>query len=435
MTVRRRGLAERRKALGFSQESLAEKLGADRSTVARWERGECQPQPFIRPKLGSLLRVTPDELAILLMLEVAEEPTRQVSPTMQVIPNCAVPEPVLDRGEPDDMNRRELLRLLSIAGTLVAAPGQAEAAEVGWADQTEDAGDIEQYELLNPHLWRVFALSSSKGLVYPVVRQQLNLLMGAMQRSLSPDMHKRLCILASDLFQMAGEILFDRDRYTDAAYCYIAAANSAKEVRAFDLWACALTRHAFISMYDKQFAQAASILAVAARVAQQGDTQLSTRHWVAVVQAQAFAGLGNADACKDGLDAAEQVLALNGQVHSGGWLRFDGSRLAEERGSCYLALGRFNDAQTVLVEALGQTVSLRRRGSVLTDLAMLGIQRRDLDQLLQYGGDAVDLAEQTQSAGYIGRKLHAVQSRLAPLFADSRVSQLNDRIARLSAVA
>jgi hypothetical protein len=60
---------------------------------------------------------------------------------------------------------------------------------------------------------------------------------------------------------------------------------------------------------------------------------------------------------------------------------------------------------TALTEALNQPISLRRRGSILTDLATLGIQRHDLDQVLEYGDTAVKLAEQTQSAGYVGRKL------------------------------
>jgi transcriptional regulator with XRE-family HTH domain len=52
MALRRQCLAERRKALGYSQESFAEQMNVDRSTVARWERGESGPQPYIRPKLA-----------------------------------------------------------------------------------------------------------------------------------------------------------------------------------------------------------------------------------------------------------------------------------------------------------------------------------------------------------------------------------------------
>jgi transcriptional regulator with XRE-family HTH domain len=62
MPARRQHLALRRKAMGLSQEQLAERLGIDRSTVGRWEGGETQPQPWIRPRLARVLRVSLDEL-------------------------------------------------------------------------------------------------------------------------------------------------------------------------------------------------------------------------------------------------------------------------------------------------------------------------------------------------------------------------------------
>jgi transcriptional regulator with XRE-family HTH domain len=46
MPVKRIRLAARRKAVGFSQEELAERLRVDRCTVARWESGDSAPQPF-----------------------------------------------------------------------------------------------------------------------------------------------------------------------------------------------------------------------------------------------------------------------------------------------------------------------------------------------------------------------------------------------------
>jgi hypothetical protein len=188
-------------------------------------------------------------------------------------------------------------------------------------------------------------------------------------------------------------------------------------------------------MYDQQFTQAATILGAASRVAHRGDGQLSTRHWVAIVQAQAYAGLGDLDACNRALDEADQVRTLNGPVKPGGWLRFDGSRLAEERGGCYLALGRADLAETSLTEALSKTISLRRQGSILADLAMLGVHRSDLDQVLQHAGQAIDLAEQTQSAGYVGRKLQTLQPHLTPFLKDTRVNDLNSRITLLSSPA
>jgi tetratricopeptide (TPR) repeat protein len=201
--------------------------------------------------------------------------------------------------------------------------------------------------------------------------------------------------------------------------------------RAFDLWACARTRHAYLGMYERRYDDAAAVLDGAARVARRGDGQLSTRYWVAAVQAEAHAGLGDFGACRRALDSAEEVRGLSGPAMPGGWLRFDGGRLAEERGTCYAALGRTDLAAAALTDALDHTSSLRRRGSILTDLAFLGVRTGDLDQALEYGGQAADLAEQTRSSGYIGRKLHALRDELSPMVSDPRAAQLSDRIAQV----
>jgi tetratricopeptide (TPR) repeat protein len=334
--------------------------------------------------------------------------------------------------ELDDMNRRELLRLLSVTGTLVALPPVEDASADDSAVHLAETTDVEQYEALNTHLWQVFSLSTSKRLVYPLVRQQLGLLTEALERSHSQAMHQRLCILAGDLFQLAGEICFDGNRYTDAAHCYTLAATASKEATAYDLWACALTRHAFIGLYERRFADITSMLAAASSIAAHGDSSLATRYWVAAVQAEAYAGLGDFTACTRALDRAEAVSALGGQITQSGWLRFDGSRLPEERGTCYISLGRPELAEAALSEALDQGISLRRRGSVLSDLAMLGIQRRDVEQIVHYGGIAVELAMQTGSSGYIGRKLDGLQLKLRPLLSDARVANLNGQIGQLS---
>jgi transcriptional regulator with XRE-family HTH domain len=67
MTGRKRErLAERRKAMGLSQERLAEAVGVDTSTVARWERGETEPQAVHRPRLAEALKVTVETVGELL---------------------------------------------------------------------------------------------------------------------------------------------------------------------------------------------------------------------------------------------------------------------------------------------------------------------------------------------------------------------------------
>jgi transcriptional regulator with XRE-family HTH domain len=63
MAARRRdALARRRRALGLSQQDLAEKVRVDARTVGRWERGESDPQPWQLPSLARALVLTLDEL-------------------------------------------------------------------------------------------------------------------------------------------------------------------------------------------------------------------------------------------------------------------------------------------------------------------------------------------------------------------------------------
>lgn len=66
MAIRRDALAARREALGFTQETLAQELGVELSTVGRWERGTLTPQPWRRPDLAQTLKLPLEDLDVLL---------------------------------------------------------------------------------------------------------------------------------------------------------------------------------------------------------------------------------------------------------------------------------------------------------------------------------------------------------------------------------
>jgi tetratricopeptide (TPR) repeat protein len=340
----------------------------------------------------------------------------------------------------DDVNRRELLRIMSIAGAITAAGSFHD--DLDWTrlgsfaggESNLDSQMVDDFATLNEHLWRVFVLSRTKYAVFPLVRDHLDVLVSGLPRAGRVAGYRRLCGFASSAFQLCGEILFDANQYTEAAHCYALAATAGKESGLNDLWACALTRHAFIGLYERRVDSAVPLLELAARLARHGDGTLATRHWVAVVQAQAFAGLGDLTACQRALDVAAEVRGLTGEYQNGGWLRFDGSRLAEERGTCYLQLGRFDLAESALTSALGQNLSVRRRGGVLTDLAILGLRRSDLDKAVAYADAAAEIVAQTRS-GVITRKLKGLQSELSPFLNDIRVRNLNARIDAFESLA
>jgi len=82
--ARRHLLAERRKVLGLSQEKLAEVLEVDRSTVARWERGEVDPLPWHRPALANALEVSVEDLALLLATDELAHAVGDTTPDDEV---------------------------------------------------------------------------------------------------------------------------------------------------------------------------------------------------------------------------------------------------------------------------------------------------------------------------------------------------------------
>lgn len=77
MFVKRRSFARTRRATGFTQESLAERLEVDRTTVARWESGEYTPQPWLRPKIAKAFGISLGALRELMDVVGEAEATRQ----------------------------------------------------------------------------------------------------------------------------------------------------------------------------------------------------------------------------------------------------------------------------------------------------------------------------------------------------------------------
>lgn len=61
-TKRLEGLAPRRRAVGLSQQAVANALGVERATVGMWETGASWPSARVLPALADLLCCTIDEL-------------------------------------------------------------------------------------------------------------------------------------------------------------------------------------------------------------------------------------------------------------------------------------------------------------------------------------------------------------------------------------
>src|SRR6204780_3132595 len=136
MAAKRLGLAQRRKALGFSQEALASQLDVERSTVVRWEGGETEPLPWIRPKLSRTLQVSAGELAELLSVAAVPQlgpgPGNGAGPGLTASPGA--PWPDVPAASPVTAPAREALPVSqlppAVADFTGRVPQAAELAEL-----------------------------------------------------------------------------------------------------------------------------------------------------------------------------------------------------------------------------------------------------------------------------------------------------------------
>ena len=383
------------------------KPGVNVDMVSSWERGVKTPSPYYREKLCLLYGIPANQLN-LIPLGATQLPTTLI----------------FSRNLVDDMDkkRREVVRLLTIAGAALVLP----FPDLDW-ERIDDALDthshldqkvIANIEGINSHLWSLYLTTSTKSSVLDGVAGQLNMLVQFLREPQSAPVHKRLCMLISDLTQLEGEIYFDQREYEMAQSCYVLAASAAKEVQAYDLWACALVRHSFLSIYDERprYGDALPFLQGARRLAERGDSLLPTRYWAAAVEAEAESGIHNLAACQDALERAHGVLEQ--RQASPAWTRFDSSRLPALRGACYVRLEEPTLAIPALQEALKQFPKVgRKRGMVLLDLATAAAQSRDIEQSHAYLDKVVDIANLSGSSflyegiSKVHQQLEAIQKR------------------------
>lgn len=131
---RRVWLAERRRALGLTQEQLAEQLGVERSTVVRWEAGQTVPRPGMHRELARVLQLPVLEVANVLNWAGR---TGQPAPAPATCPADELNDPEAQT------DRRQFLS--AFAGTSIAASAPlpwrptAPSPVSSWASAIEQA--------------------------------------------------------------------------------------------------------------------------------------------------------------------------------------------------------------------------------------------------------------------------------------------------------
>lgn len=381
-------LARRRKAMGFSQESLAGRLAVDRSTVVRWERGSTQPLPWLRPKLARLLRVSVEELDSLLGQagSSVEEADDRLLYSLE---------------HPSSVDLLVVTRLQRQVDGIDACYDRLPSTSL-----LADAGQcLGQVGFLRAH-------------------------------TASTSVQRALCAVEAEAATLMGQLVWDafqrRDHATARAY-FDQAISAAQQLRDPVAEGAALLRKSFVVMYGEKNPKAGLELTGHTVATIRGSSQalagLATLHL-----AEAHAMLRERTACEKALGEAtahfDRVAA--GDAALGMYSPNQHGRLA---GSCYLYLDDAKRAEEIL-DATAKALKDRAksRAIVYGNLALARVRMRELDSAVTALHHAIDIVQETWGGGGLNIIFGAARA-LRPWRNDSVVREAYDRLLALMAAA
>ena len=387
MASKRSRLAQRRRAVGYSQEKLAERLAVERSTVVRWEAAETEPQPWIRPRLAAALRITPDQLDELLR-DVGRAGQVELSERMRYV-----------RGRPSTVDlvvaaylQESIHRLdeqydKSPSTTLLGPASNLHAQVSYFRDQTT-----------NPRV---------RLALYEVEAQS-----------------------ATFMGQLAWDVSQRRDQVGPISYLD-QAAYAARQVHDSCAESYAVLRKSYVALYgEKDPVKGLALASVAARAAENCSPSLTGLALLHV--AESYAMNKNVQCCEQALMHAEaQFDRIHTNDAAAAYYSMDEfNRLA---GSCYLFLGLPHRAQPVLERA---TEALARKPKsqaiALGNLTLSLLRQGKLDEASASMHCTIDAVELTRGGGGInlafavGRELKRWRDKVW-------VQDINDRLLDLMA--
>jgi len=244
--LKRLRFMQRRKALGYTQEGLAEALGCERTTVIRWERGETEPQPWLRPRICQVLQLTAAELHQLLD-DVADVPgpgdgfSLVATVPLDFSLSAASTVRVMEGFSAHDIasRRRALAQLAVLTSTAILQPIRQWAAVLTQVPGTTPAVGTDEVDELEQAvtLFRRWDASGAGGLRRKAVVGQLNAVAESLTAHHPPVITKRLFQVTAELAQLAGWMAYDQGLFGTAQRYYLLALHACRESAAPDLGA------------------------------------------------------------------------------------------------------------------------------------------------------------------------------------------------------
>ncbi|MEO3849555.1 helix-turn-helix transcriptional regulator [Streptomyces sp. B8F3] len=386
MTVKRIRLAQRRKACGYTQESFADHLGVERSTVGRWESADTEPQPWLRPRMARALNLADDDLQALLddITVIQRQPSERMAFVLQ---NPA-------------------------SADLVAVASLHE--RVRQLDESYDTASST-------------SLMGAAGQVHGQVKV-------LRQHAASARVRRALFEVESDSATLMSQLVWDVSQRRDhrAPLRYLdEAVTAARHGRDATTEAYAVLRKSFVALYgEKDPMRGGQLADQAAAIAQFTSPSLTGLALLHVAEAHAMTD--RPTECETALEAAESQFYKVGDddVAAPYYTINEYNRLA---GSCYLFLGLPERAEPILRSA-ATALRAKKKSQAITlgNLTLALIRQRKLDEATATMHRTIDAVELTRGGGGLNVAFSAGRE-LRPWRHESWAQEINDRLLALMA--
>lgn len=388
MASRRQRFVQRRKAVGFSQEGLAERLGVDRSTVVRWEAGDTEPQPWLRPKLARVLQVSVEQLDQLL-IEADEADTLADERLSYALEHPASVDLVAVA------RLRECVQELDVRYD--KAPSTSLLADAGQC--------LGQVGFLRTH--------------------------AATNR-----VRRELYAVEAEAATLMGQLVWDASQRRDHATARVylgQAISAAQQLHDPTAEGLALLRTSFVALYGEKNPHAG--LNLATRTAETtGNTSRVLTGLAVLHAAEAHAMLRQQEDCERALGQAETQFERIDMADPAIEL-FSPTQHSRLAGSCYLFLDNPRRAQPIL-ERTAEALHDRSKSQaiVLGNLALACIRQGKLDEAATALHQAIDVVEATWGGGGLNIVFGASRE-LRPWRHVAAVQDVYDRLLALMVAA
>lgn len=468
MATRRDGLARRRAAMGFTQETLAEHLGLERSTVGRWERGTGTPQPWNQPDLATALGVSHDALADLLDPDPVEAGQLTASPvtfgsTSRVVADLAWPdwhqtdrpsvlEPpwsitgtmqVLHQVAGGSMDRRGFLivtgaALAGLADRWGSALASDEPAMRAGLDEQHTRLSSTVVDRLDHRLADLRQLDDEFGgreLHQLAVAEFRWLTRLADSANYNTALGQRLFSLVTEAARLCGWLHFDAAHHAAAQTYYVAALRSSASANDPLTGAHVLACMSFQATLTGHYQEAIALIDAAEQETKRSATP-RLRALLASRKARAYAKAGDAAACGRALNEAERRLdSTTPGIPEPDWIYFfDQTELDAQAAACWVDLRQPTKARPLIDQAL-HTMNpqyVRDRTIYQVRSAEAHLHADDLELACDDLHTAADLAGRTGSVRSI-HTIRAARDAMSRYDREPRVRKLDRHLAELVA--